>query len=97
MERWEILARLYNHAKPLGLGFLYYDPTPMSEVIAKGLLKAYDRLPEQPYWPDYLKGRLMKIKITEIDKLDGRSYEIDNGVGSVMEALTCPGCSCCLM
>jgi len=95
MERSEILARLYNHAKPLGMGFLHYDPTPMTREEARALLEAEDR-PESPYYPDYLKGRVMKIKIlADTAALVTHPYERDNGPGSVLEALTCPGCARC--
>lgn len=91
MSKARILAALYNHAKPLGHGWMHYNPTPMTEREAEDLL----RWEKTPYF-DYHRGRLMKILITDHpEDLDGRLYERDNGVGSVMEALTCPGCNRC--
>ena len=35
-----ILAALYNASKPLGLGFMHYDPTPMTETEAEEIINA---------------------------------------------------------
>lgn len=50
------LAALYNGSKPQGMGFLHFDPTPMSAAQAGHLLKETKDF-------DYLMGRVMKIDL----------------------------------
>lgn len=69
-----MLAALYNGAKPQGLGFLNYDPTPMNIEEARALLERTQSF-------DYLKGRVMKVDLSG-DQLDPRSYDRDNGENS---------------
>lgn len=79
----QILAALYNNSKPLGMGILHYDPTPMTEEEAAELLK------QQTYF-DYLKGRVMKINLAG-DELQTWLYNRDNGDGKaerIIEALS---------
>jgi len=38
LDKAEVLRRLYNRAKPLGMGFLHYTPEPMTLVEARALL-----------------------------------------------------------
>lgn len=79
LDKAEVLAALYNHSKPLGLGLIHYDPNPMSVEEARFLLK------EQSYF-DYLKGRVMKIDLST-NQLDPWGYDRDNGKGKVAEIL----------
>jgi hypothetical protein len=39
LSKAKVLAELYNNSQPLGLGFLHYDPLPMSEDEAAKLLE----------------------------------------------------------
>lgn len=66
-----VLAALYNASKPQGMGFLHYDPKPMTKKEAKELLK------HQTYF-DYLQGRVMKVDLGG-DTLDTWGYDGDNG------------------
>lgn len=75
----KILAALYNASQPLGMGFLHYDPTPMTEEEAKELLK------ERTYF-DYLKGRVMKVELGG-EYLDPWAYDRDNGQGSAKKII----------
>lgn len=75
LDKAEVLAALYNASKPQGLGFLHYDPTPMTAEQAKELLK-------QTTYFDYLAGRVMKIDLSG-DTLDPWGYDRDNGTGAV--------------
>lgn len=79
MDKAIILAALYNASKPQGMGFLHYDPTPMSIEEAQKLLK------EETYF-DYLKGRVMKIDLSG-DTLNTRGYDRDNGDGAAEKAI----------
>ncbi len=80
MNKAEVLAALYNNSKPLGMGYLHYDPTPMTKEEAEEMLK------EQTFF-DYVKGRLMKINM-DGDILSTRSYDRDNGEGTARRALS---------
>jgi hypothetical protein len=74
LSKAKVLAELYNNSQPLGLGFLHYDPLPMSEDEAAKLL-------EQSTYFDYLKGRVMKVDLSK-SEFDPRLYDIDNGQGA---------------
>ncbi len=79
-----VLAALYNGAKPQGMGFMQYDPKPMTEEEAQILLDKGNR------YFDYLKGRVMKINLERSDEVDTRLYNRDNGMGAaemVVDAL----------
>lgn len=78
LDKAEVLAELYNASKPLGLGFLHYDPEPMSVEEASELLK------KTTYF-DYLKGRVMKVKIE--DQFDPWLYDRDNGTGAAQKVV----------
>lgn len=79
ISKAKILAKLYNESKPLGIGFLHYDPAPMTEQEAEELLK------ESNYF-DYLKGRVMKVRL-DGDELDTYLYDRDNGEDAAERAL----------
>jgi hypothetical protein len=80
LDRAAVLAALYNRAKPQGMGFLHYDPNPMTPEEAAGLLDA-----GQTYF-DYVKGRVMKVDLSG-GTLDNRLYDRDNGHGAALAAL----------
>ena len=73
-DKAQVLAALYNASRPIGLGFLQYDPTPMTVEEARELLK-------QTTYFDYLKGRVMKVDLSG-DELETRLYDRDNGDGA---------------
>ena len=75
----DVLAALYNRAKPQGMGFLHYDPTPMTRSDAEQLLLS------GTYF-DYLKGRVMKIRLGG-DDVDTYLYNRDNGPGAAEVAI----------
>lgn len=72
INKAEILAALYNAAKPQGMGFLQYEPAPMTAEEAAQYVGGDI---------DYLKGRVMKVNLTG-DSLDTRLYNRDNGEGA---------------
>ncbi len=74
LSKGKVLAALYNAAKPQGLGFLHYDPTPMTEAEADEILK------KTKYF-DYLKGRVMKIDLVSDTEIETDLYDRDNGNG----------------
>jgi len=70
LNKADVIAVLYNAAKPQGFGFMQYDPTPMTSEEAQQYVNS-------SYF-DYLKGRVMKISVQE-DEVDTRLYNRDNG------------------
>jgi len=71
----QVLAALYNNAKTQGLGFLDFEKEPMSVEQAQEILDSSN----DKYF-DYLKGRVMKIRIEK--SLDTALYNRDNGEGA---------------
>ena len=78
----EKLSRLYNHARPQGMGFSHFTPEDMTVEQAQALL---DARPDITYF-DYLKGRVMKIDVAK-EPLDTRLYNRDNGYEAAERAL----------
>lgn len=81
----EIFSELYNGSKPLGLGVIEYNPSPMTKEEAQSIL---EECGANLYF-DYLKGRVMKVDLSG-DELDLFLYDRDNGEGkarSIIEKL----------
>ena len=74
LSKAKVLAGLYNASRPLGMGFMQYDPAPMTEEEAASILEGQKHF-------DYLKGRVMKMDLSG-DSLDPWGYDRDNGVGA---------------
>lgn len=79
-DKAEVLAKLYNASNPQGMGFIHYDPAPMTVEQARKLLDG-----GQTYF-DYLKGRVMKVDLSG-DTLDPALYDRDNGHGAAFAAI----------
>jgi hypothetical protein len=79
LDKVDVLRKLYDAAKPLGLDILHFDPAPMTEEEARSLLDQYNYF-------DYVHGRVMRVEI-EGDSLDPRLYDRDNGPGAAAAAL----------
>lgn len=79
-DKAEVLAALYNASRPLGLGFLHFDPTPMTVEEARELLSETTDF-------DYLKGRVMKVDLSG-EELETWLYDRDNGEGAAERALS---------
>jgi len=78
-EKADVLAALYEFAKPQGMGFLHYTPLSMSRT------EAVELLANQTYF-DYLHGRAMKVDLSG-DTLNPRLYDRDNGEGIARQAI----------
>ena len=81
LDKAEVLAVIYNASKPQGMGFLHYNPEPMTRDEARRLLE----VGSQTYF-DYLNGRVMKIDISG-EELSVWRYDRDNGQGAAERAI----------
>lgn len=79
LDKGAVLAALYNASRPQGMGFMQYDPKPMTPEQGREILKRTTNF-------DYLSGRVMKISLAE-DQLDPRGYDRDNGQGAAARAI----------
>lgn len=70
-DKAEVLAALYNYSKPIGMGIVQYDPTPMTVEVARMILE------KKGYSFDYLKGRTMKVNLAS-DTVYVYGYNSDN-------------------
>lgn len=80
LSKAEVLAALYNASHPQGMGLLFAQPGDMSIEEAEEIAKSQDYF-------DYLKGRVMKVDLSDPDGFDERLYERDNGYGSADRAI----------
>lgn len=80
LNKAEVLAALYNNPKPLGLGFLHFDPRDMTVAEAEEILN-------QTTYFDYLKGRVMKVDLSSDDSFEEWLYDRDNGKGAAQRAI----------
>jgi hypothetical protein len=88
LDKAELFAALYNHAKPLGMGMLHYDPTPLTKESAQKLMDAGDDsarmfpgLGKTALKFDYVKGRPLKIDLSG-DEMETWLYNRDQGDGA---------------
>lgn len=79
-DKAEVLAALYNNSHPHGMGFIQYNPEPMTIEQARELLK-------QTTYFDYLVGRVMKISL-ESNTVHTWDYNKDNGNGAAERAIS---------
>ena len=79
LDKAEVLAALFNASKQQGMGFMHTEGrAEMSVSDARELLK------ETSYF-DYLRGRVMKIRMQDI--LATHGYDRDNGEGAVSRVI----------
>jgi hypothetical protein len=75
----DVLLALYNAARPRGMGFLVYDPEPLSREEANKLLQ------EKQYF-DYVKGRVMKVRFGN-GAVEAKWYDHANGPGTAQQVI----------
>lgn len=81
LSRATVLAALYNHSKPLGMGYLKFQAGDMDKATAESLL-------EQTDYFDYLRGRVMKVHLPAgATAFDEALYDRDNGGGAAQRAV----------
>lgn len=82
LDKAAVLAALYNRSRPQGMGFLQYDPEPMTVEGARTILNAR----EGSCYFDYLNGRVMKVDLSS-DEFDPWGFDRDNGSGAAQEVI----------
>lgn len=80
LDKAAVLAALYNNSRPQGMGFLHYNPVPMTRDEAGTYIDG-----GQTYY-DYLKGRVMKVDLSG-DQLYPGLYDRDLGEGAAQRAI----------
>ena len=80
LNKADVLAALYNSARPQSMGFLHYTPELMTTAKAAEILAT-----GQTYF-DYLGGRVMKVDLGS-DELREGLYDRDNGAGAAAKAI----------
>ena len=68
-----LLAALYNHSRPVGMGLLKADARVMSEAAADAHLQS-----GKTYF-DYLKGRPLKVQLRDPACINPHGFDRDNG------------------
>lgn len=82
-DKAQVLMALYNNSHPQGLGFLHFNPEPMTIEQAREILAKTQDF-------DYLSGRVMKISL-ESNLVRTWGYNRDNGEGAAERAISqCP-------
>mgnify|MGYP001587776967 CR=1 FL=1 len=79
IDKAAVLAALYNHSRPQGMGFLHFRSEAMTAAEAQTLL-------DQTTYFDYLHGRVMKVDLSG-DTLDPWLYDRDLGTGAAARAI----------
>ncbi len=79
LDKGAVLAALYNASRPLGMGFMQYDPTPMTPEKGALLIQKQTAF-------DYLFGRVMKVDLVG-DSFSPYSYDRDNGDGQAARVI----------
>ena len=81
LHKADVLAALFNAARPQGLGFLHYKERTMDREEAERLLA-------QGSYFDYLEGRVIKTRISsDRDTIDEGLYDRDNGEGAAQKVI----------
>jgi hypothetical protein len=91
MDKAEVLAKLYNAARPMGMGMLQARPGDLSIEDARRLLDDPEPKNDMGFsraegYFDYLYGRPLKIDLRG-DQLHTRLYDRDHGQGAAARAL----------
>lgn len=79
LEKAQVLKALYDNSRPLGMGFLHFNPAPMPIETARDLVK------DQSYF-DYVQGRVLKSDLGR-DLYESGLYDRDNGAGAALDAI----------
>jgi hypothetical protein len=96
LPKHKVLAAIYNHAQPMGMGFLRATRGDMTEDEAKKILgEEFDRdyvfaggvaRKRNNLYFDYLNGRCMKVDITN-DEVNSGLFDRDYGEGALAKVI----------
>lgn len=88
MNKAEVLAKLYNASKPLGMGILHFTPEVMTLAEAQAHIDSGPRgiFNANPLYFDYLKGRVMKVNLSG-DEFNPALYDRYHGRGAAALAI----------
>jgi|SRR5579871_2445411 len=89
LDKAELLAAFYNNAKPMGMGFLHFDPKPMTREDALKMMEVGDDHARmfpgirggRTLYFDYVKGRCLKIDLSG-DEMRTDLFDRDYGQGA---------------
>jgi len=81
LNKAAVFAALYNNAQPQGMGFMQYDPKPMTVEDAQAIIDSGHRMRF-----DYVKGRVMKVDLSG-DEFAPGLYDRDNGQGAAQKVI----------
>jgi hypothetical protein len=76
IDKAALLAALYEHAVPVGMGMLHFTPGGMSTDDAQALIDGNPRL-----YFDYVRGRPLKVDLSGEEMFTGL-YNRDQGEGA---------------
>ncbi|MDP2967369.1 MAG: hypothetical protein Q8N87_03105 [bacterium] len=80
LNKADVLVALFNRAQSQGMGFMHYDPKPMTRGIAEKLLSETTDF-------DYIQGRVIKVDLSSDTEFDPWLYDRDNGQGAAAEVI----------
>jgi len=101
LNKADVLAALYNHSVPLGMGIFQFKREEMTREAAQTIIDENLALDDgKPFgmpqfvhggggkglWFDYLYGRVMKVDLSG-DEFEERLYDRDLGPGAAQEAI----------
>ena len=87
LDKAKVLAALYNASRPLGMGYLHFDPNAMThEEAEKHISEGGTWVGRGDLCFDYLKGRVLKVDLAE-DEFDPWLYDRDNGNGAAEKVI----------
>jgi len=93
LKKADVLAALYNGAKPVGNGELHYHPKPatsaefqevLNRVVQSSLLIP-GSVPS--YYVDWYEGRELKVDLNSDTEFDCFQYDKTNGEGAAQKAV----------
>jgi len=92
LDKAEVFRALYNQARPLGMGFVHFTPQDMPIEEARAIVGGQDTgdYPcgqRRELYFDYVKGRVMKIDLSQDAGFEERLFDRDNGSGSAAQAI----------
>ena len=80
LTKAEVLATLYNHALPRGLGIFAFVPGNLS-------IEEAEKIVAQTTHFDYVKERCLKVDLTDDNGFEEWLYDREYGIGTAQKAI----------